>query len=179
METATEIRSVPRRIEWRNYWHPARLSLQLDRGLPFNVKGRNGPSAVHCDRRIFNQAPASDADERPDFAFSARCRSNRHPRDNRRNLERWRKSLRDVPRHFRCREGGSSRISSVVELLQLRRRQARGLLERMKASFALPHFARLFFVDLEQVSLLGGKVAIQDVEIGFVVELDRSVIEIS
>jgi len=179
MDAATEIRSVPRCFERRNHRHAARLSLQLDRSLSFDEKGGNRPSALHGDGGIFDQTPATDPDERSDFAFRARCRSNRHPRDCGRNIERGRKSVRNVPRRFRRREGRASCLSSVVELLQLRRRQARGLLERMKASFARPHFVRLFFVDLEQVSLLGGKVAIQDVEIGFVVELDRSVIEIS
>jgi len=40
---------------------------------------------------------------------------------------------------------------------KLRRRQARGLLEGMQASFVQGHFVRLLFVDLEQVRLLGGE----------------------
>jgi hypothetical protein len=53
-------------------------------------------------------------------------------------------------------------------------------LERMEAASLIQrHFVRLLFIHLEQSRLLGGEVAIQDVEIGFVVQLDRSVIEIS
>src|SRR5450759_2068488 len=40
-------------------------------------------------------------------------------------------------------------------------------------------FTSLPFIQLEQPRLLGGEVAIQDVEIGFVVQLDGSVVKIS
>ena len=62
---------------------------------------------------------------------------------------------------------------------KLRRRQTRGLLEGMKASFVQAHFVRLLFVQLKQSHLLGGELAIQHVEVRFVVQPDRSVIEVS
>ena len=39
------------------------------------------------------------------------------------------------------------------------------------ASLIERHFVRLLFIHLEQSRLLGGEVAIQDVEVGFVVQL--------
>jgi len=62
---------------------------------------------------------------------------------------------------------------------KLRRRQTRGLLEGMKTSFIQAHFVRLLLVQLKQSHLLGGELGIQHVEVRFVVQPDRSVIEVS
>src|ERR1700688_858578 len=122
METATEVRSISRRVKWRNHWNVARLSLQLDGGLPLDEKGGSGPPALHSDRRICDQTAAADTDERADFAFSARCRSNRHPRDGRRNIECRRKGLRHLSRSFCRGERRPSRVSSLVAVREMIRR---------------------------------------------------------
>jgi hypothetical protein len=116
MATAAEVRSVSRRFEWRNHRHVARLSLQLDGGLPFDETRGCRSSAVHRHGRIFNQTAAADSDEGSNFTFSARCRSNRRPRDSRRNIERRRKSLRDLSGNFRRGERRPSSISSLVAI---------------------------------------------------------------
>src|SRR5437660_3871281 len=85
-----------------NHRHVARLSLQLDGGLPFDETRRRRSSAVHRHGRIFNQTAAADSDEGSNFTFSTCCRSNRRPRHSRRNIERRRKSLRDLSGNF-CR----------------------------------------------------------------------------
>src|SRR5437763_4170955 len=163
MEAAIEIRSISRRIEWRNHRHVARLSLQLDRGLPFDEKIRRRSSAVHSDRGIFDQAAATDADERPDFALSARCRSDRYSRDGRRNVERRGKSLRDLPRRFCRGERRPSGLSSLVNL-QLGRKQTGNVVERVRdmeaAELLQRDLVRLPLIELEQANLLGGKVRI-------------------
>src|ERR1700730_3665293 len=82
METAAEVRSVSGRSKWRNHRHVARLPLQLDRGLSFDEKRRRGPSAVHSNRRIFDQTDAADAYKWPNLAFRTRCRSKRKSRDD-------------------------------------------------------------------------------------------------
>jgi hypothetical protein len=115
MDAATEIRSVSRRFEWRNHRRVARLSLQLDRRLSFDEKRGRGSSALHRDRRIFDQTAPPNADERSDFAFRAHCRSKRRSGDDRRNVEHGRKSLRNLSRRFRCGEGRPPRISPLVD----------------------------------------------------------------
>src|SRR5947209_11040236 len=116
MATAAEVRSVSRRFEWWNHRHVARLSLQLDGGLPFDETRGRRSSAVHRHGRIFNQTAAADSDEGSNFTFSPRCRSNRRPRDSRRNIERRRKSLRDLSGNFRRGERRPSSISSLVAI---------------------------------------------------------------
>src|SRR5207245_2398748 len=116
MATAAEVRSVSRRSEWWNHRHVARLSLQLDGGLPFDETRGRRSSAVHRHGRIFNQTAAADSDEGSNFTFSPRCRSNRRPRDSRRNIERRRKSLRDLSGNFRRGERRPSSISSLVAI---------------------------------------------------------------
>ena len=108
--------AFPGRFEWRNHWHVARLSLQLDGGLPFDETRRRRSSAVHRHGRIFNQTAAADSDEGSNFTFSARCRSNRRPRHSRRNIEWRRKSLRDLSGNFRRGERRPSSISSLVAI---------------------------------------------------------------
>ncbi len=77
---------------------------------------RRGSSAVHRHRRIFNQTAAADSDKGSNFTFSARYRSNRRPRHSRRNIERRRKSLRDLSGNLRRRERRPSSVSSLVNV---------------------------------------------------------------
>src|SRR5260370_27339268 len=113
MAAAAEVGSLSRRFEWWNHWQVAQLSLQLEGGLPFDETRGRRSSAVHRHGRIFNQTAAADSDEGSNFTFSARCRSNRRPRDSRRNIERRRKSLRDFSGNFRRGERSPSSISSL------------------------------------------------------------------
>src|SRR5947207_6678024 len=67
--------------------------------------------------------------------------------------------------------------------LQLRSDQTGGLLKRIckmqAAQFLRHHFPRLLFVAFKKMRLLCGEVAIQHIEIGFVVQTNRAVIEIT
>ncbi len=148
METRAEVRSVSRGVKRRHHRHVARLPLQLDGRISFDETCGRGSSAVHRHGGIHHQIAASNAHGQRRFTFSACCRSKRRSRDNRRNIERPRESVRNLSRRFCRGERRTSRISSLVIVVAMslcrRAMPARraGRAARLQLRNSLPEFRR-------------------------------------
>jgi Fibronectin type III domain len=114
MAAAGKIRSVSRRLEWRNHRHAVGLSLQLDRRLAFDARFKSKSSALYRHSRLRDQTFATHSDERAGSSFRQNRRVERQSRDGGWNSDRGRKSVRNLSWHIRGGHGRTSGFSSLV-----------------------------------------------------------------